>query len=136
MIIRLTLGDNDFTSDLEDFCKRLRDRMFAFDEPCPDNNDYPGVEEYSQAIIDWLNRRKLADETRRYLMNPDNRFSKKNKEYHQICQEVKRLWIKFAKEIDMERFVPDISIQYSLDEKWENGEVVYYFTPYDRFITQ
>lgn len=136
MIIRLTLGDNDFTSDLEDFCKRLRDRMFVFDEPCPDKNDYPGVEEYSRAIIDWLDRRKLADETRRHLMNPDNRFSKKNQEYHQICSEVERLWSKFAEKIDMERFVPYISIQYSLDEKWENGEVVYYFTPYDQFITQ
>ena len=69
-------------------------------------------------------------------MRPENRFSQDSEEYKEICDEVKRLWDIFAEKVDMQRWTPSVSIQYSLNEKWENGEVVYYFTPYDKWITQ
>ena len=136
MIIRLTFGDNDFTQYLEDFCEGLRIRMFAFDENYPRKDAFSSKEEYSQAWIDFMDAKHKADETRHHLLNPDNRFTKKSKEYRQICDEVIRLWNAFAPSVDMEGWEPDVSIQYSLAEKWENSEVVYYFTPYDKWITQ
>lgn len=136
MIIRLTFVDNDFTQYLEEFCEGLRDRMFAFEEKWPDSAKFSSVDEHRNACISWLEAKRKAEETRRRLMHPDNRFTKQSKEYRQICDEVIRLWNKFAPSVDMERWTPDVSIQYSLDEKCDNGEVVYYFTPYDKWITQ
>lgn len=136
MIIRLTFVDNDFTQYLEEFCEGLRDRMFAFEEKWPECTEFSSVDEYSKAWITFLDAKKEADNTRRRLMKPDNRFTKQSKEYRQICNEVIRLWNKFAPSVDMERWTPDVSIQYSLNEECENGEVVYYFTPYDKWITQ
>jgi hypothetical protein len=143
MIIRLTLSDNDFTHYIEEFCLGLRDRMFnyeyipSFSEPMVET--YKGdVETYSQDWISYLERRKAYQNKRAKLMNPDNRYKKGTKEYKEICDEVRRLWKMFTEKnvgyIADE--VPKVSIQHSLEEGWENGEVVYYFTPYDKYITK
>ncbi len=136
MIIRMTFCDNDFTGYLEDFCIRLRDKMFKPICGYPKRENYSSVEEYSRALIEVWDKEKAQNKTREKLMSVDNRFSTNSAEYKQICDEVIRLWKEFAKTCDMERWIPNVSIQYKLKEKWENGEVVYYWTPYDKFITQ
>lgn len=137
MIIRLTFGDNDVILELSDFCEGLRDRMFAFEEPWPERSESSSVEEYRNALISYLDARNKSDETRRKLMDSEKKFDKRSKAYKQICDEVIRLWNKFAPSVDMENWgTPDVSIQYSLDEKWENAEVVYYFTTHDKWIAQ
>lgn len=139
MIIRMTFCDNDFTQYLEDFCVGLRDRMFnpKFSELREVNkDDYDSVEEYSQALIEAWDKQEAQQKTRERLMSVYNNFHTSSAEYKQICEEVIRLWKEFAKTCDMERWIPYVSIQYKLKEKWENGEVVYYWTPYDKFITQ
>lgn len=139
MIIRLTFVDNDFTYYLEKFCEGLRDKMFRFEEEYPIISKFSSPNEYLEAYENYLIAKKDSDAKRSKLMNPENRFSKESEEYNKICNEVKRLWNKFTKEteeINIHDYTPYVSIQYSLDEKWENREVVYYFTPYDKYITQ
>lgn len=137
MIIRLDLVENDFTGYLEEFCIGLRDRMFVMDESeDPVRDNYDSAESYCQAFMDYLDRKKVLYETRCHLMKPENRFKKGSSEYKQICNEVLRLWSIYAETVDMSGWIPKVSIQYELKEQWENGEVVYYWTPYDKFITQ
>lgn len=139
MIIRLTLVDNDFTGYLEEFCEGLRDKMFTMDGAKSydiTRENYDSVESYCEALHDFWDREKALYETRCYLMKPDNKFKKGSKEHKQIIEEVLRLWKIYASTVDMERWTPNVSIQYELKEQWENGEVVYYWTPYDKFITQ
>ena len=140
MIIRLSLGDNDFTHYLEDFANGLRNRMFNcdyypdFKEPV--RNDYENVNAYSDAIIKYLNDEKKYDAERTKLMHPDARYKKGTASYRKICSEILRLWKIYANNHGMDRFTPDISIQHSFEEGWENGEVVCYFSAYDRCIVK
>ena len=137
MIIRLSLGDSDFISKLEDFCKGLKYKMFVIDEiEDPIWEDYNDVDAYSKAYREYANRRKEMDDTRRYLMNPENQFKKNSSEHRKIKNEVLRLWHIYIENTYISDLIPKVSIQYSLDEKWENGEATYYWTAYDICITQ
>lgn len=139
MIIRLSFGDNDITNYLEDFCKGLRNRMFTMEMKSYDivKEDYDSVESYSGALMKFWDEEKALEKTRCYLMWPENQFKKGSKEHKQICAEVLRLWRQFAPTVEMEGWGdPDISIQYTLKEQWENGEATYYWTAYDVCITQ
>lgn len=141
MIIRLTFADNDHTQYIEEFCEGLRDRMFNceffpdFNEPKKEN--YDSVEAYSYALERHWDKERAYNKERVRLMNPNARYTKGTKAYNAICAEVLRLWKLFAaKDEWLARQTPTVSIQHSLKEGWENGEVVYYFTPYDKFITK
>ena len=137
MIIRLSFSDNDITNYFEEFCKGLRDKMFVTDEEWPKRQNYDSVDRYCQAWFDYDDRKKALYETRCYLMTPDNQFKKGSKEHRQICEEVLRLWRLYAPTVQMDNWGdPKVSIQYELKEQWENGEATYYWTAYDRCITQ
>lgn len=135
MIIRITIGDNDFAYDLEQFCDHLRDKMFTNEEPWPKKEQYDTKEEYMDAIIARFNRNEALKATRHRLLDTDKRLVKNTSEYNEVCDEVKRIWKEEMDEF-LSRMTPDVSIQYSLDELDENGEVVYYFSTHDQFITQ
>lgn len=136
MIIRITVGDNDFTYYIEQFCDNLRDRMFVMDEPYPERTDYGNEEEYVNAVVASFDRSHAMKETRYRLLDYRKKFVNGTYEYSEICNEVQRLWKEYAENAHLETFTPDVSIQYSLDELDENGEVVYYFSTHDMFITQ
>lgn len=140
MIIRLSFSDNDITNYFEDFCEGLRDKMFKMDNAKSYDivrENYDSVESYCKALNDFWDREKALYETRCYLMNPENQFKKGSKEHKQIIAEVLRLWRIYAPTVDMDNWGdPKVSIQYELKEQWENGETTYYWTAYDKCITQ
>lgn len=141
MIIRLTLSDNDHTQCLEEFCEGLRNRMFNCeffpDFNRPERENYDSGKAYANALVEYLDKERAYDKERYRLMDADARYKKGTKDYNTICAEVLRLWKIFAaKDEWLARQTPLVSIQHSLEEGWENGEVVYYFTPYDKFITK
>lgn len=122
MIIRLTLGDSDFTHVLKDFCiceeyyteKRdgftLRDNLFKTGDFFADM-DYEVVEK------------------RRLFLNPYREWDESEPDYLILINEIHRQWNIFAEDHNLESWMqPIISIQNGLSEKDENGEVCYYFT--------
>lgn len=135
MIIKLSFGDNALSHYLETFCVGLRDKMFSYDDDMPDLS-MMSLSEKISVLSKQIERYDELKEIRCTLMNPSNHFLRGSKEYRTICLEVKRLWGEYSKTCGMAMFTPDISIQYSLKEQWQNGEVVYYFTVYDRCIVQ
>ena len=136
MIIRLTMAESDFIDALEQFALGLKYKMFEFDEPAPCVSDYSVPTDYIVDYNNWIHRANALKDVRAYLMNPENRFKPGSKEHKEIIEEVLRQWELYAPTVDLEEFTPNVSIQYELAEKWENSEVVYYFTAYDRTIIQ
>ena len=140
MIIRLSFADNDIIYYVEQFCEGLRNRMFTMDGAKSTDivrENYDSSDSYCKALIEFWDKERAMYKTRCYLMDPDNKFNKGSKEHKQIIEEVLRLWRIYAPTVDMDDWGdPNISIQYELEEKWENSEVVYYWTAYDKCITQ
>lgn len=135
MIIKLTSHESDFIHYYLDFCidkeyyaeKRggfsLRDNLFT------KNEGRLFEERYSDDI------RK----TRIHYLQPNgdvhNKWKKTDPEYNEIIDEIKRQWTIYAKDNNIEHVTcPHVSIQYSLTEKDENGECLYYFTCTDQCI--
>lgn len=136
MIIRLYAGESDFSHDLVDFCigmeyytqKRhgftLLDNMFTVnvDEEylrrC-DNEEYYRIR----------NEIKAANAKREHIFaGTYQKWKKSDPEYPEIVSEVQRQWDIYCKDHDITPFPIDVKIQYSVSEKDENGEAVYYFT--------
>ena len=146
MILRLTFGDNDCVHYIEDFCNNLRERMFDYHthpelkEPVVPVNDCNSDEEMGAYLASWrtyFDKRNEIKNERRRLMPPSNHYKKNSTDYKIICAEVKRLWLLYVEKNNLGcsfDFI-DISIRHRITEKDENGEVVYYFTAFDRTIT-
>ena len=140
MIIRLTLAESDYTHYLEVFCEGLRDRMFHH-STYPDiiepksECDFNNRQEFLTAYMEYYKKCDDMDKIRKKLINPNNRYKKGTKAYKDICNEVLRLWAIFADNHSLKE-IPLVSIQHCLEEGDENGEVVYYFSAYNKYITK
>ena len=137
MIIRMTLGDNDFTSELETFTKSLlSDLMFGRDE-----------EFYGLGSVD---AKQYMDHKHKIqkLLNPNNDIILDRPSRKLICHEVQKLWNQYVRHraISSGRFsdFPEVylmdnfkvSVIYRMVDMCENGEAVYFFTTNNKFITQ
>lgn len=137
MIIRLYAGESDFSHDLVDFCigmdyyvnKRhgftLLDNMFI---PIVDEDYLRKCSD--QQYYDFRDKQKEANTKREHLFgwSGHNKWKKSDPEYQEIIDEVKRQWDIYCKDHERRPFPIDVRIQYSVSEKDENGEAVYYFT--------
>ena len=122
MIIRMTLDDNDFTEFIEKFADRLFLNLMHY---VPENPD--DIIEMNDAIA------KLLVTQEKY--SPD---------IIAFCVGIiEELWYKYVKECselktDTEYLINKfkVSMSTTYEEKWENGEAVYYFTSNQHYITQ
>lgn len=138
MIIKMTVHDNDFTEKIENFCKNLlADILYGEDE----NYDKMTIEEK----FNWWQQRTMIQT----LMNPNNDDSLTHSQRFIICEEVKKLWHKYVDnhrmscnshdEYRVKQYLKKafrVQINYQMNDRWENGETVYYFTTNQKFITQ
>lgn len=138
MIIRMTLGDNDFTRELEMFTKSLlSDLMFSKDE------EFYGLDSVDAKIQYMDYKHKIQN-----LLNPNNDSILDRPSRKLICHEVQKLWNQYVRHraISSGRFsdFPEVylmdnfkvSVIYRMADMWENGEAVYFFTTNNKFITQ
>lgn len=145
MIIKLTFHESDFIHYLVEFCNVesfatgcLRARMFSeWEIPCPtlgDLDDSDKLEEHLKLWDEWSKKRDYLIDTKKSLLSPYRKHIKKGSdEEKEIIEEVLRLWDIYNKDRKVND-IPDVSIQYSVAEKDENGEVLYYFTAINQVI--
>ena len=128
MIIRMTLGDNDFGERLASFAENLMSRL---------------LDVWKDAVrIGNKDKEKFFD-----LLSPEAypRLDKDQKKL--VCEAVRDAWETFVykyapcggKNDRLRHYLLtnfQVSITYTLHEKWENGEVVYYFTWAQKYIIQ
>ena len=138
MIIRITVNDNDFTEYLEQFASGLNSRLLNLVNLV--SEDAP-IDEKLNAHIDW-------DKTFK-LLNPNctnyHNITENDKAF--MKQQVNIAWSLFINKHITNEDAEDDGLKYFLDnfectvgydfkDMWENGEVVYYFTTNQKYITQ
>ena len=132
MIIRMTVHDNDFTGIIESFSRNLANKIMFARDMDPDENPN-----------DWYEKEFLPKKTiRDIIMN-----------HEELTDEDKAL-MKAAVIIEWANYVPhafhddkedsedylkrnfEVTISDTYVDKWENDEVVYYFTNPNLYISQ
>lgn len=144
MIIRLTFGDSDCVHYITDFCVNLSEKMFDYQThpeiKCPrlpsDFTHKKLFDEYLKKYERYTQECNKLKTERSRLMSPYAQHKKNTDDYRIICDEVRRLWLRYVKDKNLKgcEYI-HISICHRLTEKDENGEVVYYFTAHNKSIT-
>ena len=132
MIIRMTVDDNDFTELLEDFADNLREHFFQETKSLRDDCS----PEAFHALI-------TTEETIRQTLWADS--TKEVTEEGKILLKARLhiMWGKYVDSGEQEDSTKDYlkkyfncSFSFKFEDKWENGEAVYYFTTADKWISQ
>lgn len=129
MIIKFTFNDNDFTHILENFFSEQNSNSIMY---------YLKRFEKDDDIETLKNYRKYSNLIREYA----NKVSENTINDVEIAEFIKILkdsitdYIsdKYKENLEYLSKSLNISIQKSLTDKWENGEVVYYFIRCDKYI--
>lgn len=131
MIFRITVNDNDFTDILERFATNLFDRIYwAKDKPEMDSTE-------------WYEKIYKPEQEIQKLMNP-NITSNLTDEDKAVLRAVVFLeWCDYVDNLpnrdDTKEYLKknfEVSVGFDFTDKWENGEVVYYFTTNQKWISQ
>lgn len=131
MIFRITVNDNDFTDILERFANNLFDRIYwAKDKPEMDSTE-------------WYEKIYKPKQEIQKLMNPNITSNLTDEDKVVLRAAVFLEWCDYVdnlpnrdntKEYLKKNF--EVSVGFDFTDKWENGEVVYYFTTNQKWISQ
>jgi hypothetical protein len=138
MIIRMTVKDNDFSVLLEQFAENLVVNVY----PKTPSKRPSMLEEIDiQNSTDWF---ETFYRLKKILNDDDNDILKNKDDYNFLANCIKKSFENFlnektkrtndTKEYLLKNF--EVKLQYQFKDKWENGEVVYYFTTNNKFISQ
>lgn len=130
MIIRITVHDNDFQTILERFCKNFYMNITEIYGLSDDNMDYEKLSMY----------RKRSNEIRS-LFNPNNDIVLTKEVKESIKKIVKEGFNTFVmknnpKNAEYLKKNVQIDVLSRMEDKWENGEVFYWFQHSDKFLCQ
>lgn len=133
MIIRMTVEDNDFTEMLEDFATDLR-KLFFQETKSSYENDYNP--EILRQLIE-------AEETIRQTLWAESVKEVTDEGKTLLKARLHIMWGRYVDSGEQEDGVKDylkrdfkVDLSFNFEDKWENGEVVYYFTTADKWISQ
>ena len=133
MIIRMTVEDNDYTEMLEKFADNLFEHLYI--ESSLVLNEF-----YDP---DTLHRLIETEETIRKTMWAESMNDITDEAKTLLKAKLVIIWGKYvdsvAKEDRIKEYLKrdfDCSFSFAFEDKWENGEVVYYFTTAKKWISQ
>ena len=133
MIIRMTVEDNDFTEMLEDFADNLFERLYI--ESSLVLNEFYDPE--------MLHRLIEIEETIRKTMWAESMDDITDEAKTLLKAKLVIIWCKYVDSTKKEDRIKEYlkrdftcSFSFSFEDKWENGEVVYYFTTAKKWISQ
>ena len=137
MILRITVGDNDFTEELEQFARDIEGNAYILKACKLENTALTQDEKF--ALF------KRADRFRELFYNTDKYTPELAAE---LCELVRQNWENFVNHIMCDHdwwdeaeakrikgyLIRDFKVKFqkSLTPKWENGEVVYICCGYHR----
>ena len=131
MIIRMTVRDNDFTDILERFANNLLERIY-YVPPMPETSN--PIEWYETIVKPQIEIQKISDNDTPFTSRDDLLL---------LTVKIKMVWHDFVQTLNRpsetkiyldKHFEVDIRNKY--EDCWENGEVVYYFTNAQKWISQ
>ena len=129
----MTVEDNDFTELLEDFAGDLRKHFFQETKSAYEND-------YSPEIIRQLIE---TEETIRQTLWADSIKEVTDEGKTLLKARLHIMWGKYVDSGEQEDRIKDylkrdfkVKLGFKFEDKWENGEVVYYFTGANKWISQ
>ena len=136
MIIRMTVNDNDFTAELEKFAENLFNRVY-FGREKPEDID----------CTEWYEKIYKPQQEVQKLMNPNITSTLTDEDKVVMCTAVFFAWCDYIDNLPTDAEMEDrvkeylkkvfeVSVGFDFTDKWENGEVVYYFTTNQKWISQ
>lgn len=131
MIIRLSVNDNDFTQQIEPYVKNF---VCYIRELMPEQN--LGENSTFEEVYNW---RKKDKEINR-LMNPNSSVVLTDKDKKFIVDQVKRTFGVYCDnhfDEDTANYLKkglNVKVLTRIEDKWENGEAVYWFQHADKYI--
>lgn len=132
MIIRLTVNDNDFTDKIFGYFNDFWMRMLELhpDSCISESSSY-------EELRDWRHRENQI----RTIMNPNNDEELSSEEKDIIIRQIKRTFGQYVDKwcIEDAEYLKkklEVSIIDSATDKWENGEVFYWFQHANKVINQ
>lgn len=132
MIFRITVNDNDFTDVLERFANNLFDRIYWWKDK-PDEMD----------STEWYEKIYKPKNEIQKLMNPNITSSLTDEDKVVLRAAVFLEWCDYVDNLsnrdDTKEYLKknfEVSVGFDFTDKWENGEVVYYFTTNQKWISQ
>lgn len=135
MIFRITVNDNDFTMVLEKFADNLFDRVYwARDKP-------------EMGSTEWYEKIYKPKQEVQKLMNPNITSSLTDEDKAVLRAAVFLEWCDYIDSLpvddEMDTETKDyliknfeVAVSFDFTDKWENGEVIYYFTTNQKWISQ
>lgn len=132
MILKMTLCDNDYTFVIEQFSKKLLDRIYWWYDK-PEDMDFDSW---------YLNTVLPKKQVQKVLNSNNNSISKEDLAL--IYRLVREEWIKFINDMSLNNnktseYLKDnfqVSQALSFNDEWENGEAVYYFVTDQQYCTR
>ena len=131
MIIGLSVNDNDFTQQIEPYVKNfvcyIRELM-----PEQDLGENPTFEE----VYNWRQRDKEINR----LMNPNSSVVLTDKDKRVIVSQIKRTFGVYCDnhfDKDTANYLKkglNVKVLTRIEDKWENGEAIYWFQHADKYI--
>lgn len=129
----MTVEDNDFTELLEDFANDLR-KLFFQETKCNYENDYN-----PEILLQLIE----TEETIRQTLWAGSMEEVTEEGKTLLKARLHIMWGKYVDSGEQEDRVKEYlkrdfncSFSFTFNDKWENGEVVYYFTRTDKWISQ
>lgn len=133
MIIRMTVEDNDFTEMLENFAENLQEFLYQETKSSLKDN-------YSLEIFHTLLE---TEDAIRNTMWADSMKEVAEEGKTLLKARLHIMWGKYVDSTEKEDRTKeylkrdfDCSFGFTFEDKWENGEAVYYFTHAQKWISQ
>lgn len=132
MIIRTTFNDNDFTHLLEEYWDGFwYKNYYCILDKYEKSDDYEDLKKHKEIYIEFHDLLdKAFFEENKMTVEELKRFERVITESIFAFIESKR-----SDSIDYLKKMFSVKIRFRIEDKWENGEVVYYFLNHKKMIT-
>ena len=133
MIIKLTLNDNDYTGYIEKFLERFKFQNYYIVLKEYDKDNEEDVKAYVEGHV---KREELLDKV---FYKEDELTESDIKQFEEYTKEALAYYlykhnIMLSNDLEDYKKIVNVKCLKTMNNKWQNGEVVYYFLQQDKYI--
>lgn len=133
MIIKLTLNDNDYTGYIEKFLERFKFQNYYIVLKEYDKDNEEDIKAYVEGHV---KREELLD---RAFYKEDELTESDIKQFEEYIKEALAYYlykhnIMLSNDLEDYKKIVNVKCLKTMNNKWQNGEVVYYFLQQDSYL--
>ena len=133
MIIKLTLNDNDYTGYIEKFLERFKFQNYYIVLKEYDKDNEEDVKAYVEGHV---KREELLDKV---FYKEDELTESDIKQFEEYTKEALAYYlykhnIMLSNDLEDYKKIVNVKCLKTMNNKWQNGEVVYYFLQQDSYL--